>query len=257
METFYVGTAAWSIPKDSQNLFPESGSHLVRYAQKLKAVEINTSFYRDHKAVTYERWAETVPADFRFSVKLSKVFTHEMKLEVETDVLEENLNPILKLGEKLGCLLVQIPPKLAFRLQLAEEFFSNLRQCYEGPIAFEPRHETWATRGAERVLEKFRISQVIADPEPFPEAQSQQRHFSGISYYRLHGSPEIYKSAYDSARLKLFKEQMQGDSQRGIQHCWCIFDNTTFGYATLNALELQQELRSGSPSEMPFNSALF
>ena len=56
---FYIGMAAWTIPKEFKNLFAETGTHLERYAQKLNAVEINTSFYRDHKASSYEKCLRT------------------------------------------------------------------------------------------------------------------------------------------------------------------------------------------------------
>jgi hypothetical protein len=67
----YIGTAAWTIPKDHRPSFTEGGSHLEMYGGKLNAAEINSSFYRDHKPETYERWAASVPEDFRFSADRS------------------------------------------------------------------------------------------------------------------------------------------------------------------------------------------
>lgn len=69
----FIGTAGWGIPQSSKQRFDGSSpgqTQLERYAQKLSAVEINSSFYRPHKRTTYERWAAATPPAFRFSVKL-------------------------------------------------------------------------------------------------------------------------------------------------------------------------------------------
>ena len=65
----------WSIPKAYGVPFPPSGSHLERYGAVFNAVEINSSFYRPHRTATYERWAASVPEDFRFAVKVPKSAT--------------------------------------------------------------------------------------------------------------------------------------------------------------------------------------
>ncbi len=75
-----IGTAGWSVPALYAEEMPRGGSHLERYARRLNAVEINSSFYRPHQRKTYERWAQSTPADFRFSVKVPKAITHEARL---------------------------------------------------------------------------------------------------------------------------------------------------------------------------------
>ena len=83
-----VGTAGWSIPAGTRDRFPATGTLLERYAQRLSVAEINTSFYRPHRRTTYEKWAASVPADFRFSVKLPKAITHKRKLLHCSDLIE-------------------------------------------------------------------------------------------------------------------------------------------------------------------------
>lgn len=238
----YVGTAAWTIPKEHRSSFNEGGSHLQMYGGKLNAVEINSSFYRDHKPATYERWAESVPEDFRFSVKLSKVFTHMQKLKGGEKNLAENLRGIMNLKSKLGCLLVQLPPSLQFDVEDANGFFENLRATYEGPVAFETRHPSWSTASALDVFQDFRLAAVIADPNPTGERPKAFLSAAELIYFRLHGSPEIYKSNYEPERLRAYAKQMMSFLS-SHQQVWCIFDNTTFGHATGNALELRTMLR--------------
>src|SRR5882672_7704627 len=75
-----VGTAGWSVPSRYAAVVPPGGSHLERYARRLNVAEINSSFYRPHQRKTYERWAQSTPIDFRFSVKVPKAVTHERRL---------------------------------------------------------------------------------------------------------------------------------------------------------------------------------
>ena len=77
----YVGSAGWNIPRLHRARFAADGSQLQRYASRLNAVEINSSFYRPHAAATYERWAASVPASFRFAVKIPKTISHQRKRE--------------------------------------------------------------------------------------------------------------------------------------------------------------------------------
>src|SRR3954447_13007277 len=63
-----IGTAGWTVPSKYLERVPAGGSHLERYARHFNVVEINSSFHRPHRRATYERWAESVPQNFRFSV---------------------------------------------------------------------------------------------------------------------------------------------------------------------------------------------
>lgn len=237
---YFVGTAAWTVPALVRSSFPEEGSHLERYAQVFRGVEINTSFYRDHQAKTYERWAKSVPGAFLFAVKLSQVFTHDEALAVSEDVLAANLAAIKSLGEKLGVILIQLPPKLAFHGPTVKTFFQHFRRHYSGPAVIEPRHKTWSSEEALEVLKEYEIGKVRADPEPCPtdwRFQETSKHL----YVRWHGTPEIYKSRYEKKDLETLAIELQGLQHR-YESIWVIFDNTTFGFATVNAIEFEEIL---------------
>jgi len=108
-----IGTAGWSVPSRYATELPHGGSHLERYGQRLNAVEINSSFYRPHHRKTYERWAQSTPSGFRFSVKIPKAMTHEQHLAGCGVLLDHFAAEVAGLGDKLGALLVQLPPALA------------------------------------------------------------------------------------------------------------------------------------------------
>jgi uncharacterized protein YecE (DUF72 family) len=229
-----IGTAAWSIPREHATAFPRAGSHLERYAAVLNAVEINSSFYRPHRTATYERWAASVPEDFRFAVKIPKAITHERRLKDVDDLLDRFLSEVGGLGSKLGPLLVQLPPSLSFQAGIADRFLGELRNRVQGSIVCELRHVSWFTPEVEALLTELRIARVAADPAPVPGAD-EPGGWRGLSYYRLHGSPRIYYSAYNPEYLAAIAEVLARDAAAGIE-TWCIFDNTAAFAATGNAL---------------------
>lgn len=229
-----VGCAGWSLPRAWWPQFPPEGSHLQRYAARLNAVEINSSFYRPHQAGTYARWAASVPADFRFSVKLPKTITHEQRLQGCAPLLETFLAQVANLGDKLGCLLVQLPPSLAFDAPTARDFLATLRQRHAGAVALEPRHASWFTPEADGLLDDWQVSRVLADPLVH-EAGRRPGGFRQLVYVRLHGSPRMYYSAYAPDRLERLIVRLQRAADAGRQ-VWCIFDNTAEGAAVGDAL---------------------
>lgn len=124
--TIRIGTAGWTIPRDVADRFPAAGSSLERYAAHFKAAEINSSFHRPHRLSTWERWRDSVPDDFRFSVKLPKTITHQAMLVDYGVLLSEFLEQAHVLGDKLAVLLVQLPPKLSYDASVAAAFFADL-----------------------------------------------------------------------------------------------------------------------------------
>ena len=237
-----LGCAGWSLPRSQWSHFPRAGSHLQRYATVLSAVEIDSSFYRPHQVATYAKWAASVPAAFRFSVKLPQSISHQQRLQGCEVLLDEFLVQVAGLGERLGCLLIQLPPSLVFDSQVAESFLSALRARHAGAVALEPRHPSWFEPTVERLLAEQRVARVAADP-PRALTDGQPGGWPGLVYYRLHGSPKIYQSSYSAAYLQQLAQRLKSEPAGDT---WCIFDNTLYGAALANALHLLKAL-SGWP----------
>ncbi len=238
----YIGCAGWSIPKEHAEQFPEAGSHLMRYAQRFSAVEINSSFYRSHRPATFAKWAASVPDHFRFAVKVPRQITHLRRLVDCVELLEGFLAEVGALGEKLGPLLVQLPPSLVFDAAIASAFFVTLRDRFAGSAVCEPRHPSWFQPDAAQVLVEFEVARVAADPvAPVPEA-AQPGGWSGLVYYRLHGSPRIYYSAYEEHYLETLAGKLHVPAAASAS-VWCVFDNTALGAATANALYMAQSVQ--------------
>jgi uncharacterized protein YecE (DUF72 family) len=248
----YIGTAGWSIPRASSKTFPTDGSHLERYARVLPCAEINTSFQRSHRFAVYEKWANQTPASFQFSVKLPRAITHDAELRRARIPLGLFLSEVAGLGNKLGVLLVQLPPSLEFRPRIARSFFSLVRQGFDGAVVCEPRHASWFRLSAETLLEQLHIGRVAADPLNIPGADRpggwlgpERAGANAAVYYRLHGSPRKYFSRYSIERIQQWAETLS--RLPSSTQAWCIFDNTAAGGAIENALELNMSLSIKTP----------
>jgi uncharacterized protein YecE (DUF72 family) len=234
--TIRIGCAGWPLATRDQARFPAGDSHLARYAQVFNAVEINSSFYRPHRPATWRKWASMVPPGFAFSVKLPRTITHEARLEGAGEALRAFLDEVVNLGGHLGCLLVQLPPSLAFAASVPR-FFDDLRQIYKGAVVCEPRHASWFAPPVDAILRERHIGRAAADPALTPRA-----HLPGgdrrLEYLRLHGSPRMYYDAYSPEILARIGQRLGRPGTAGDVR-WVIFDNTAAGHAIDNALQLR------------------
>ena len=227
---YRIGTAGWSLPKGLAG----EGSRLVRYSRVLSGVEINSTFYRAHRAGTWARWAAETPADFRFSIKAPKTITHEAKLRGPEPLLRAFLEQIQPMADKTGPLLFQLPPSLEFNRAVAEEFLGGLRALYQGEVALEPRHASWFTPAVEALLAAQKEARVAADPAKGAPGAAEPGGDTGLVYFRLHGSPRVYYSNYEEGFLAALADRISG-----YANCWIVFDNTALSHAFANALRLR------------------
>ena len=239
-----IGTAGWSIPRASASRFDSQGTHLQRYARQLRGVEINSSFYRPHAATTYAKWRDSTPPDFRFAVKVPRTITHDLKLENARDLFVTFLAETGGLAEKRGPLLVQLPPSLSFNASVAARFFGVVRKMYRGPVVCEPRHPTWFAPNVTRLLNRYEVSRVAADPPPVPEANVPTA-WPRVAYFRLHGSPRAYWSPYRDSDIAALAGTVR--QLATAQEVWCVFDNTASGAAIENAWQLRERLSVEPP----------
>jgi uncharacterized protein YecE (DUF72 family) len=181
-----------------------------------------------------------VPEHFRFSVKIPKTISHERKLVDCEEPLASFLEEVSELGGKLEILLLQLPPKLMFDEGIAASFFKLMRSRCATEIVCEPRHASWFDPGADAFLREQGIARVAADPARHPDA-SVPGGWLGLSYFRLHGSPVMYRSSYED-RIDALAQQLSAEDNQG-RRTWCIFDNTASSAAISDALRLQISLR--------------
>jgi uncharacterized protein YecE (DUF72 family) len=242
LRSLRIGTAGWALPKAQRTSPLGSQSVLEHYAALFDAVEINSSFYRPHRRATYERWRESVPESFRFSVKLPRMITHELDL---ADCQGETISFMQSVGgleQKLAVLLVQLPPGGIFDESVASAFFDVLRQETSAHLVCEARNPSWFANEATSLFEAYGITRVVADPVPTGcefAAQTTAR----FAYFRLHGSPRMYYSPYSIDYLKGVAAVAGAAAET-----WCIFDNTAAGAAWSDAATLQRLIKATAGS---------
>jgi uncharacterized protein YecE (DUF72 family) len=246
-ELIRIGTAGWAIPRQCAEHFPRHGSGLERYAARFTAVEINSTFRRSHKPHTFARWAQAAPEGFRFAVKMPKRISHECKLIGTGDSLKIFWEEVHELGPKLGPLLLQLPPSLVYDAAIVEPFLEVLRASIKHPVVCEPRHPTWFDVRADGLLATYAIARAAADPARVPAAGRPGGDLR-FAYYRLHGAPRMYYSAYDCAFVAALAAQIRGAAAKEV---WCIFDNTASGAATANALAMQAQVTNAVSKARP------
>ena len=228
-----IGLAGWSEAVSRyRSSFPADGSGLTRYSGTFDFVEVNVTFYRAVRETTFASWAEQTPADFRFSVKLNRSVTHAARLSANAR-LEEALQPMAALGDKLAALLIQLPPTLDFDPARAEAFLTRLRGLYAGTVAWEPRHPGWASADAESLLAAHQVTPVLTEI-PTPHTP----HAPGGDYVRLHGTPRRYRSSYPTDQLRALAAWIT----EGTSPAYVVFDNTAGPAGVANGRELQELL---------------
>jgi uncharacterized protein YecE (DUF72 family) len=241
-KSFLVGCAGWSIPRQHAHLFGEGDTMLARYATRFDLAEVNSSFYRPHQRKTWERWAGEVPSRFRFTAKLPQEISHERALRGCVACLQKFLGEVGGLGDKLACLLLQLPRSRPLEARVAANFFTQLRKRYDGALAIEPRHASWFGAQADALLDEFEIARVAADPA-LSEVAARPGGDEAIRYWRWHGSPRMYYSDYGEASLRILARDVRARAPRGSRRL-VIFDNTAHAFATANAARLQELLKA-------------
>jgi uncharacterized protein YecE (DUF72 family) len=236
----YCGTAGWANPPTERNQRSPENSHLQHYAAHFNAVEINSSFHRSHARKTYERWSADTPASFRFAVKAPRSITHDGGLKHCRRELHQFLQETAGLGKKLAVILVQTPASLEFDRAVATRFFKSVTEASGARVAFEPRHPSWFEPRAQATLSDLNVSRVVADPAKC-EGAGDPPQAARLIYYRLHGSPRMYYSAYSDEYLSNLSKQIQTLCKRS-KEVWCMFDNTARHASWGNALYLQHLL---------------
>jgi uncharacterized protein YecE (DUF72 family) len=162
--TVHVGTSGWQYADWRGRLYPVGlvqARWLEHYASCFETVEVNSAFYRLPEARVFERWAETTPPDFVFSVKASRYLTHVRRLEDPAAAVRRLMERASRLGAKLGPVLLQLPPNLRIdldALRAALEAFPP-----QSRVAVEPRHESWHCDEFFELLHEFNASFCLGD----------------------------------------------------------------------------------------------
>lgn len=223
-----IGISGWRYKGWRGEFYPKGLAQRreLEYASRIfDSIEINGTFYSLQRPEYFRQWAEETPPDFVFALKGGRFITHMLKLKNAEPALANYFGSgPLALGEKIGPVLWQFPPQLAFNKERFETFFDLLprttkeaarlakkcndrilgRSCLEAGVdvpirhCVEIRHESFATPEFVELLRKHNIGLVAADTVEWPLLLDVTSDFV---YVRLHGSEQLYWSGYEDVAL--------------------------------------------------------
>ena len=232
-----IGTSGWNYPHWAELFYPgdiPKARWLEYYSTQFDTVELNATFYRLPRPATFENWRKRTPEGFLWSVKASRYITHVQRLKDVAESLERLYSNLELLGDKLGVVLIQLPPSLKFEMDLVSEFCRLLRPGIRHTI--EARNQSWCEDEALDLLRARNIAWCISDTAGrYPCLEALTADFA---YIRLHGPTRLYASEYTENDLQNWAQKV---------HSWDMdtyiyFDNDFSGYAVKNARRLKEIL---------------
>jgi len=233
----HIGTSGWIYNHWSEVFYPKDcpkTKWLEFYAEHYGTVELNASFYRLPKPQTFENWRKRTPDTFLWAVKANRYITHIKRLRDAQEPLERFFSSVELLKEKLGPILIQLPPSLSFDEAVFNQFCQHLKGNRR--YALEVRHPSWAQERAMDILRDNNIALCISDTAgryPYIEEDT-----STFIYVRLHGSKKLYASEYTEEELQAYARKIRD----WPKDTYLYFDNDYKGYAIKNAKRLKEIL---------------
>lgn len=242
MAEIRVGTSGWNYDHWVGPFYPEDvpkKNWLRHYAQRLDTVEVNNSFYQLPDRSTFARWRDSVGEGFVLAVKGSRYVTHMKKLKDPAESIRRFCDRVDALGNALGPVLFQLPPRWRFDPERLDNFLETLPP--DRRVVVEPRDPSWFVRDCYEILRAHHAALCIYDLEG---EQSPKEVTADFVYVRLHGPSETaYEGSYDSKALQGWAGAFSAWAAQG-KDVYCYFDNDQQGHAPRNALELRAMLQS-------------
>jgi uncharacterized protein YecE (DUF72 family) len=160
----HVGTSGWQYRHWRGRFYPRglpARAELDHYTHAFATVEINNTFYRLPPRETFVTWAQRFPADVVIAAKMSRYLTHVKRLQEPDEPVERFLTHAAPLGDRLGVVLLQLPPTLRVEAERLDATLAAIGQRVR--VAVEPRHESWFVDDVRAVLERHDAALCLAD----------------------------------------------------------------------------------------------
>ena len=219
----WIGTSGWSYRNWRESFYPKNlrpGDWLGYYSQHFGCVELNASFYRLPRESHLKAWAARTPADFRFAVKAWRAVTHFRRLRDCDALLDAFFARLKVLGDKLGPVLFQLPPRFTADPEILDVLLGSLPRGQRAAVEF--RDPSWHCAEVYAVLEAHGAAFC---PFELAELRGPRVVTADFTYVRLHGRAARYRGSYDEAELTEWATWLGG--QLALDHdVYVFFDNT-------------------------------
>jgi uncharacterized protein YecE (DUF72 family) len=195
----YLGTSGWSYADWEGTVYPAgipAGSRLAEYVKRYATVEIDSTFYGTPRRSTVQRWREVAPDGFLFAAKFPQEVTHERNLVGSEAEAERFVGTMAELGDKLGPLLLQLPPSFEVEgMGVLEDFLKRLPGDFR--YAVEVRHRSWLGSDLPEMLREHGVALTLID---YPRMPRMEEATAGFSYVRLLGNRREFPSGHTHLR---------------------------------------------------------
>jgi len=232
-----IGTSGWQYQDWRPGLYPAKlplRLWLERFAEAFQVVEVNNAFYRLPEKSTFQQWRERTPDDFRFAVKMSRYLTHIKRLRDPAEPVARFLGRAEALGDKLGPVLLQLPPTLKVDVDALERTLSRFPSHVR--VAVEPRHESWWIDEVRDVLKRHGAALCWSDRKGRPQTPLWET--AGFGYLRMHEGKAKPWPRYGRSALSSWLDRITEKTPT-----WVFFNNDPGGAAVIDAAAMARQAR--------------
>jgi uncharacterized protein YecE (DUF72 family) len=251
-QKIFLGTSGWSYKEWIGPFYTKMDKSMLRaYTKVFETVEIDSTFYRYPSKGTVMGWTRYSPEGFVYTAKLPGLITHDKKLDLSRGI-EEDLQKFLELMEplslsgKLGCILIQLPPRFDYRPRQLEDFFKLLPTHIKFAVEFRDR--SWIKNETWTLLDKYHVAYTIVDEPLLPP---DVHVTSEIAYFRWHGhgTRPWYNYRYRPEELGPWVPKVQEVATKA-EKVYGYFNNHYHGYAVENCLQIMEMIGALEPKQL-------
>ena len=231
-----IGCSGWNYKHWRERFYPPKLPQkrwFEHYSDVFDTVEINNSFYRLPSADTFAKWRDQAPPGFCYAVKANRFLTQAKKLLDCEEPLERMMGAVRHLGDRLGPILYQLPPRLKLNLERLETFLQLVPKDVTN--VFEFREKSWYVPDTLELLDRYGASFCVHD---MPGSTSERLAAGPIAYVRFHGGEGKYWGRYSDEGLLSWTDWIV-EQVRGGRDVWCYFNNDIDAHAIHDALTLR------------------
>lgn len=243
-----IGCSGWQYRHWKGDFYPADlpQQHWLEfYAQRFDTVEVNNSFYRLPSADAFAAWQRRAPMGFRFAVKASRYLTHLRKLRDPADALALFWSRAARLGDRLGPVLYQLPPRWHRDLDRLRVFLETLPADRAQAVEF--RDATWYDPSVFALLREHDVTLCLHDMRG---STAPVERIGPFAYMRFHGSTGGYGGRYAEETLRTWADRLVEWSAADVP-CWVYFNNDVGGHAPRDATRLREMVYSAKNGSSP------
>lgn len=235
----FLGAQGWNYDDWIGSFYPRGSRTkelLNLYSSIFDTVEIDSTFYAIPPESSVKGWSQRTPANFNFSLKLPSEITHKNRLRDSQSLLEQFIQRVNLLEEKLGCVLIQLPPDFSPNEHAAFSHFVDLLPS-QVRFAVEFRDADWLTEKTIEVLARKNVALTLADSPWIHRSRSISfidRYPADFAYVRWIGPREL--TDFSHIQIDRTKELTEwGEAitalQRGVSKIYGYFNNHYQGHS--------------------------